>query len=154
MCPLPPVTISLRRIVRDPLLEIRQFLHRQEVHSPSPQPEDPNRALYPGLKEDPDTFVELVDRTFYQLSSDGELVAIIADYPGLLPVSDVSKTGVPTSKKESLFAPYPPHMYCVLQGRPSGRHVEPAVTGQQGAQEPGRLKRKAVRTDTPLQRCV
>ena len=73
----------------------------REVHSPSPQPEDPDRALDPGLKEDPDTFVQLVDWTFYLLSYDGGLVAIIADYPGLLPVSQVSKTGVPTSKKES-----------------------------------------------------
>ena len=37
----------------------------KDVHSPSPQPEDPDRALDPGLEEDPDTFVELVDRTFY-----------------------------------------------------------------------------------------
>ena len=59
----------------------------KDVHSPSPQPEDPNRALDPGLEADPDTFVELVDRTFYQLSCDGVMVAIIADYPGLLPVS-------------------------------------------------------------------
>ena len=66
----------------------------REVHSPSRQPEDPERALDPGLEEDPDTFVELVDRTFYQLSYDGALVAIIAEYPGLLPVSHVSKTGV------------------------------------------------------------
>ena len=72
----------------------------REVHSPSPQPEDPDRALDPGLEEDPDTFVELIDRTFYQLSCDGALVAIIADYPGLLPASHVSKTGVPTSEKD------------------------------------------------------
>ena len=86
----------------------------REVHSPSPQPEDPDRALDPGLKEASDIFVELIDRTFYQLSYDGALVAIIADYPGLLPVSHVSKTEVPTSKKDSLFAPYPSHMFCVL----------------------------------------
>ena len=86
----------------------------REVHSPSPQPEDPDRALDPELEEDPDRFVELVDRTFYQLSYDDALVAIIADYPGLLPASRVSKTGFPTSKKDPLFAPYPPHMYCVL----------------------------------------
>ena len=124
----------------------------REVHSPPPQPEDPDRALDPGLEEDPDTFVELIDRTFYQLSHDGALVAIIADYPGLLLVSHVSRTGVPTSKKESLFAPHPPHIYCVLQGRPSGRQAEPAVTRQQGAPKPGRLKRKAVRTETSSQR--
>ena len=74
----------------------------RKVHSLSPQPEDPNRALDPGLEEDPDIFVELVDRTFYQLSCDGTLVAIIADYPGLLPASHVSKTGVLTSKKDPL----------------------------------------------------
>ena len=124
----------------------------REVHSPPSQLEDHNRALNPGLEEDPDIFVELVDRTFYQLSCDGALVAIIADYLGLLPVSHVSKTGVPTSKKESLFAPYPPHMYCILQGRQSGRRAEPAVAHQQGAPKPGRLKRKAVRTETSFQR--
>ena len=69
----------------------------REVKNTSPLPEDPDRALDPGLEGDPDVFVELVDRTFYQLSRDGALVAIIADYPGLLPASHVSKTGVLTS---------------------------------------------------------
>ena len=124
----------------------------REVHNPSPQPEDPDRALDPGLEEDPDTFVELIDRTFYQLSCDGALVAIITDYPGLLPTSHVSKTEVLTSEKDPFFAPYPSHTYCVLQGRPSGRHAEPAVTHQQGAPKPGRLKRKEVTTEMPLQR--
>ena len=121
----------------------------REVHSPPPQPEDPDWALDPGLEEDPDTFVELIDRTFYQLSCDGALVAIIADYPGLLPPSHVSKTGVPTSEKDPFFVFYPPHMYCVLQGRPSGCRAEPAMAHQQGAPKPGRLKRKAVRIETP-----
>ena len=85
-----------------------------EVHSPPPQPEDHNRALDPGLEEDPVIFVELVDRMFYQPSCDGTLVAIIANYPGLLPTSYVSKTGVLTSEKDPLFTPYPPHMYCAL----------------------------------------
>ena len=124
----------------------------REVHSPSPQPEDPDRALDPGLEEDPDTFVELIDRMFYQLSCNGALVAIIADYPGLLPASHVSKTEVPTSEKDPIFAPYPVHTYCVLQGRPSRRRAELAVTRQQGAPKPGRLKRKAVRTEMPSQR--
>ena len=34
------------------------------ISSPSPQPEDPERALDPGLKEDLDAAVELVDRIF------------------------------------------------------------------------------------------
>ena len=92
----------------------------REVHSPSPQPEDPDRALDPTLEEDLDIFVELVNKTFYQLSCDGALVAIIADYPGLLPASHVSKTGVPTSKKDPLFAPYPPHMYLRVTGKAMG----------------------------------
>ena len=79
----------------------------REVHSPSPQPEDPDRALDPGLEEDPDTFVELIDRTFYQLSCNGDLVAIIADYPA----SHVSKTVVRTSEKDPFFALHPPHTY-------------------------------------------
>ena len=124
----------------------------REVHSPPPQPEDPYRALDPGLEEDPDKFVELIDGTFYQLSCDGAMVAIIADYPRLLPASNVSETGVPTSEKDPFFALHLPHTYGVLQGRPSGRHAEPAVTCQQGAPKPGRLKRKAVRTETPTQR--
>ena len=124
----------------------------REVHSPSPQLEDPDRALDPGLEEDPDIFVELIDRTFYQLSCDGALVASIVDYPGLLPASHVSKTGVRTSEKDPFFALHQPHTYGVLQGRPSGRHAEPAVTHQRGAPKPGRLKRKAVWTETPSQR--
>ena len=86
----------------------------REVHSPSRQPEDPDRALDSGLEEDPDIFVELIDRMFYQASRDGTLVAIIADYPGLLPASYVSKTGVLTSEKDPLFTPNPLHMYCTL----------------------------------------
>ena len=63
----------------------------EAIFSPSPQPEDPRRALDPGLKEDPDITVELVNGVFYQASRDGASVAIIADYPGLLPASHVSK---------------------------------------------------------------
>ena len=126
----------------------------KDVLIPPPQPEDPNRALDPGLEEDLDMFLELVDRTFYQLSYDGVMVAIIANYLGLLPVSQVSKATVPTSEKDSLFTLHPPHMYCVLRGRPSGHQAEPTVTRQQGAPKSGRLKRKAVRTETPLQRYI
>ena len=68
----------------------------REVHTPSPQPEDPNRALDPGLEEDPDISMEFVNGTFYKASSGGSLVAIITDYPRLLPVLHVSNVGVPT----------------------------------------------------------
>ncbi|XBJ23637.1 hypothetical protein VPH35_001728 [Triticum aestivum] len=97
----------------------------REINSPPPQPEDPARSLDPASQEDPDISVELIARVFYQLSSDNALVAITDDYPGLLPAS---------------------------QGRPLGCHVEPAATSQQGAARPGRLKRNAVRTETPAQR--
>ena len=61
------------------------------ISSPSPQPEDPERVLDPGLEEDPDAAVELVDGIFYRASRDGAPVAITADYPGLLPSSRVSQ---------------------------------------------------------------
>ena len=75
----------------------------REIHSPSPQPEDPDRALDPGLEEDPDIFVELIDRQFYQLSRDDAMVAITADYPGLLPASHIRKTKMPTPKTRIPF---------------------------------------------------
>ena len=73
------------------------------IQSPTPQPEDPGRSLDPASEEDPDIKVELIDGVFHQLSEDNALVAIMADYPGLLPASHVRKTGVPTSKKDPLL---------------------------------------------------
>ena len=70
----------------------------REVHNPAPQPGDPDRALDPGLEEDPDIFVEHIDMTFYQLSCDDAMVAITADYPRLLPASHVRKPKIPNSK--------------------------------------------------------
>ena len=43
--------------------------------------------------------MELIDRIFYQLSRDEAMVAITADYPGLLPTSQVSETRGPTFEK-------------------------------------------------------
>ena len=42
------------------------------------------------FEEDPDIFVVLAEGVFYQASYDGTEVAIIADYPGLLPASHLS----------------------------------------------------------------
>ena len=67
----------------------------REVHSLTPQPEDPGRSLDPASEEDLDIKVELIDGVFHQLSMDNALVAITADYPGLLPASKVTKTEVP-----------------------------------------------------------
>ena len=51
--------------------------------------------------------MELIDRIFYQLSCDDAMVAIIADYPGLLPASQVNETGVPTFEKDFLLCTSP-----------------------------------------------
>ena len=59
--------------------ELRRAVER--ISSPSPQPEDPERALDPGLEEDPDMTMELVNGIFYRASYDSALVAITADYP-------------------------------------------------------------------------
>ena len=87
-------------VVGTHLAILRQELRKavREVNSPSPQAEDPDRALGPGLEEDPDIFMELIDQQFYQLSCDDAMVAITADYSGLLPASHVRKTKNPNSK--------------------------------------------------------
>ena len=56
----------------------------KEISSPSPQPEDLGWSLDPASQEDPDISVELLDGVFHQLSKDNALVAITADYPGLI----------------------------------------------------------------------
>ena len=59
--------------------ELRRVV--EGISSPSPQPEDPERALDPGLEEDPDAAVELVDGIFYRASRDGTPVAIPPTIP-------------------------------------------------------------------------
>ena len=79
------------------------------ISSPSPQPEDPKRALGPGLEEDPDAAVVLVDGIFYRASCDGTSVAITTDYSGLLPSSRVCQAEDPILRR-GLFpdvTPYP-----------------------------------------------
>ena len=78
----------------------------KEINSPAPQPEDPERSLDPDSQEDPDLCVELIDGVFHQLSKDNSLVAITADYPGLLPASKVTKTEVPVFSCFNLHAMY------------------------------------------------
>ena len=39
--------------------------------------------------------MELIDGVFHQLSKDNALVAITADYPGLIPASQVTEIEVP-----------------------------------------------------------
>ena len=87
--------------------ELRRAI--EGITSPSPQPEDPERALDPGLEEDPDKTVELANGIFYRASCDGASVAIIADYPGLLPTSRVSQAENPILQRGLLLdvMPYP-----------------------------------------------
>ena len=73
--------------------ELRQAV--KEINNPPPQPEDPKRSFDSDSQEDPDLCVELIDGVFHQLSKDNALVAITADYPGLLPASEVTETEVP-----------------------------------------------------------
>ena len=82
--------------------ELRQTV--EEINSPPPQPEDPERSLDPDSQEDPDLCVELIYGVFHQLSKDNTLVAITADYPGLLPASQVTETEVPVLSRGSIHA--------------------------------------------------
>ena len=66
------------------------------ILSLTPQPEDPERSLDPTSEEDLDIKVELIDGVFHQLSMDNALVAITADYPGLISASQVTTTEVLT----------------------------------------------------------
>ena len=66
----------------------------KDINSPPPQPEDPERFLDPTSQKDPDISVELIDGVFHQLSKDKTLVAITADYPGLIPASQATESGV------------------------------------------------------------
>ena len=100
--------------------ELRQVV--KEINNPPPQPEDPGRSLDPASQEDPDISVELIDGVFYQASNDNALVAIIADYPGLVPASQVTETEVPARKKGSVLALFDCHITAVFcRGGPQGR---------------------------------
>ena len=72
-------------------------LHRavKDINNPPPQPEDLERFLNATSQEDPDISVELIDGVFHQLSIDNALVAITADYPRILPASQVTEIEVP-----------------------------------------------------------
>ena len=123
----------------------------EDMVSPAPQPEDPERSLDPASEEDPDIKVELIDGVFHHLSMDNALVAITADYPGLYPASQVTVTEVRTP----LSLPCPFLTFAndgVLQEAPSGREAEPAAADQQRSVRTSRRKRSAVRTETSPRR--
>ena len=67
--------------------------------------------------------MELIDGVFYQSSNDNALVAITADYPGLVPASQVTETEIPALKKGSVLVLF---FYCRItamfcRGGPRGR---------------------------------
>ena len=73
--------------------ELRQAV--KDKNSPPPQPEAPEWFLDPASQEDLNILVELIGGVFHQLSIDNALVAITADYPGILPASHVTETEAP-----------------------------------------------------------
>ena len=123
----------------------------EDMLSPAPQPEDPERSRDPASEEDPDIGVELIDGVFHQLSMDNALVAITAYYPGLYPASQVIVTEVPTPL--SLPCSFLTFAYDgVLQEAPSRREAEPTAADQQRPVRTSRRKRSAARTETSPQR--
>ena len=82
--------------------ELRQTV--KEINNPPPQTEDPEWSFNPDSQEDPNLCVELIDGVFHQLSKDNTLVAITADYPGLLPASKVTEIEVPVLARGSIRA--------------------------------------------------
>ena len=113
------------------------------IHSPTPQPEDHNRDLDPGFEEDPNIFVELEDGVFYQMSYDGTEMAIIADYPGLLPASHVSDQETP-SLKELPHYTSPAALFCAAKGRRPTPQRSPEASPRRAAPAPSKSsKRKA-----------
>ena len=123
----------------------------EDMVSPAPQPEDPERSLDLASEEDPNIEVELTDGVFHHLSIDNALVAITADYPGLCPASQVTATEVRTPL--SLPCPFLTFVNDgVLQEAPSRREAEPAAADQQRPVRTSRRKRSTARTETSPQR--
>ena len=113
------------------------------IYSPAPQLKDHIQDLDPGFEEDPNIFIELKEGVFYQASYDGTKVAIIADYPGLLPSSHVS-TQETSSPKEFSRRTSPTVLPHAPKGwRSSRRAVSKASSKKATPMQGGSLKRKA-----------
>ena len=59
--------------------------------------------------------MELIDGVFHQLSKDNTLVAITADYPGLLPASKVIEIEVPVLFRGSIRSHFDCHKPIVFR---------------------------------------
>ena len=80
--------------------------------------------------------MELVDGTFYQASYDGALVAIITNYPGLLPASRVSKAEALSSEEDSFLIPCLMHKILYFY-RDDHRNAVPSPWGLVSKGRPG-----------------
>ena len=105
------------------------------IYSPALEPGNHNRDPDPRYKEDPDIFVELEEGVFYQESYDGTAVPIMADYPGLLPASDVSNQET-SPQKELPHCTSPAVLSCDPKGRRSAHHATPEASRKSAAPVP------------------
>ena len=89
----------------------------------------------------------LEDGVFYQASYDGTEVAIITDYPGLLPASHVSNPEI-FHPKEFSHTASPTALSCAQKGRRSTRHAAPGVSPKGVAPTPGKPTKRKANKDT------
>ena len=80
----------------------------------------------------------LIDGVFHQLSKDNTLVAITADYPGLIPASQVTETGVfiPLKEIPPLRSPVFPTTAVFCRGDFRGRRPNLRRLANEGPQGP------------------
>ena len=88
----------------------------------------------------------LEDGVFYQASYDGTEVAIITDYPGLVPASHVSNQEKPPSKEFPRTAS-PAALPRASKGRRSARHATPGATPKRAAPVPSKAFKRKVNED-------
>lgn len=94
----------------------------EKIHCPAPSRENHAHNEDPGFNEDPNIFIELIDGVYCHASLDGSEVAIMADYPGLLPSSDVSTHKTSSQKEPSPWAS-PTALTRAQKGRCLARHL-------------------------------
>lgn len=88
----------------------------------------------------------LAEGVFYQTSYDGIELAIIADYPGLLPASHISNQEKSPSKGFPRTAS-PAALSHATKGRRSTRHAMSGMTPRRAAPVPGKASKRKVGED-------
>ena len=89
----------------------------------------------------------LEDGVFYQASYNGTEVAIIADYPGLLPASHVSNQET-SHPKEFSHSASPTAPSCAQKGRRTARHAAPGASPKRAAHTLGKHSKRKANKDT------